>query len=164
MSAPDRSRLLRAYIADHLQLLRAAHDLARRVAEREGGDLARLLDAVAGELREQERVAIAFLQQLGAGAPWLRLTLGTIAERIGRLKPNGRFLQPSPLAPVFELGVLEGLLESTARFWRTLEGAGAANEDIARRYAEAADVLVPPLERWRLHLGAHALRSPAAPA
>ena len=128
-----------------------------RRREQDAG-LVRLLEAVSGELREQERVAAAFLQQLGAGAPWLRLAIGAAAERVGRLKPNGRFLQPSPLAPVFELGVLEGLLENTSRFWRVLEAAGVANEDIARRYASAADVLVPPLERWRMHLAARTLR------
>ena len=65
------------------------------------------------ELRRQESLAGALLRQLGAGAPGLRLALGTVSERIGRLKPNGRFLRASPLAPVFELEVLESLLDMT---------------------------------------------------
>jgi hypothetical protein len=165
LSAPDQRRLLRAYISDHLQLIRAGHDLACRTRRREpDGELGSLLDAVADELREQESVAIAFLRQLGAGAPWLRLAIGAAAEKIGRLKPNGRFLQASPLALVFELEVLEAMLESASRFWRVLDRAGVANELVVRRYADASERFVPTLERNRLRFGATALRPDRATA
>lgn len=156
---PDQPRLLRAYIADHLLLLRAARELAGRVRRRERDDeLAALLDEVSAELRRQEAVAIAFMRQLGAGAPWVRLAIGTVSERVGRLKPNGRLIRSSPLAPVFELEVLESLLEMAARCWRVLAAAGVAAEDVVGPRAHEAERLVPHLERLRLERGAHALR------
>ena len=159
MPRSDQPRLLRAYVADHLQLLRAARDLARRVRGRADDDgLCRLLDEVIAEVSRQEAVAVSFLRQLGAGPPWLRLALGSITERVGRLKPNGRLLRPSPLAPVFELEVLASLLEMTARFWRTLDAAGVAAGEVVAPRAENAERLVPRLESFRREAGAHALR------
>ena len=164
MTHPDQPRLLRAYLADHLLLHRAAHDLAQRLRRREGeGELAALLDEVAGELRRQEALALAFLRQLGAGPPWLRLALGSLSERIGRLKPNGRLVRPSPLAAVFELEVLESLLDMSARCWRALDHAGVAGGVVVPR-AEACERLVPQLERWRLARGDHAMRPLGAPS
>ncbi len=158
MERADTTRLLRAYIADHLQLHRAARELALRLHRREGtGELASLLDEVGRELARQEGLAEALLRQLGAGPPALRLALGTISERIGRLKPNGRVLRPSPLAPVFELEVLESLLETSSRCWRALDHAGVVEPDVVRRRAEACDALVPRLEAHRLARGDIAL-------
>lgn len=158
MERPDQPRLLRAYLADHLQLHRAARELALRLRNREGeGALATLLDEVAEELHRQESLAGALLRQLGASAPRLRLALGTVTERIGRLKPNGRLLRPSPLAPVFELEVLESLLDMTARCWNALDEAGVVESDLVRPRAQACERLVPELERHRLARGAHAL-------
>lgn len=161
----DLPRLLRAYIADHLQLLRAAHALAARTRRREGdGDpeLARLLDEVMDETRRQEAIAIGLLRQLGAARPWLRLAAASLAERVGRLKPNGRLRRPSPLAPLFELEVLEGLLGSCARFWRALAHADAVEPALALRQAEGCARLVPGLERRRLAMGERALGPLAA--
>lgn len=159
MPRPDQARLLRAYVADHLQLLRAARELAGRVRRREDDrELTSLLGEVTTEVVRQEAVAMAFLRQLGAGPPWLRLALGTLSERIGRLKPNGRLVRASPLAPVFELEVLESLLEMSARSWRALARAGAVADDVVCPRAEEAERLVPMLERVRLERGAHALR------
>jgi hypothetical protein len=159
MERADAPRLLRAYIADHLQLHRAARELALRVRRREDeGELAALLDETVEELRRQESLAAALLRQLGAGPPWLRLALGTLSERIGRLKPNGRLVRPSPLAPVFELEALESLLEMSARCWRALDHAGVAEADLVNRRADACDALVPRLEAHRLARGDTALR------
>lgn len=155
---------MRSYVADHLQLLRSARELARRVRRRGAGDHEELLDDVLRELARQEAVAIAFLQQLGAGPPHLRLAMGAVAERVGRLKPNGRLLTASPLAPVFEVEVLESLLEMAARCWRALDHAGVAAPDIVGPRAEAAERLVPRLEQWRLEAAASALAPPGASA
>jgi hypothetical protein len=158
MDRADAPRLLRAYLADHLQLHRAARELALRLRRREErGELAALLDEVATELRRQEGVAEALLRQLGAGPPWLRLALGTVTERIGRLKPNGRLLRASPLAPVFELEVLESLLDMSGRCWRALDHAGVVEPDLVRPRAEACERLVPRLEVHRLARGDAAL-------
>lgn len=158
MERADAPRLLRAYIADHLQLHRAARELALRLRRREPeGDLTTLLDEVAVELRRQEGLAGALLRQLGAGPPWVRLALGTLSERIGRLKPNGRIVRPSPLAPVFELQVLQSLLEMSARCWRALDHAGVAAPGLVRPRAEACELLVPRLEAHRLTRGDAAL-------
>jgi hypothetical protein len=158
MAPDDAPRLLRVYLADHLQLHRAARELTLRLRRREGeGELAALLDEVAAELRRQEGLAEALLRQLGAGPPWLRLALGTAMERIGRLKPNGRLFRASPLAPVFELEVLESLLDMSGRCWRALDHAGVAEPGVVRLRAEACERLVPRLEAHRLARGDAAL-------
>ncbi len=159
MERADAPRLLRAYIADHLQLHRAARELALRLRRREeGGELALLLDEVVAELRRQEGLAGALLRQLGAGPPWLRLALGTLTERVGRLKPNGRIVRPSPLAPVCELEVLESLLDMSGRCWRALDHAGVTEPEPVRLRAEACEALVPRLEAHRLARGDAALQ------
>jgi hypothetical protein len=158
MDRPEKPRLLRAYLADHQQLHRAGRELALRVRRREpDGDLAGLMGDVARELRRQELMAGAFLRQLGAGEPHVRLALATLAERVGRLKPNGRLFTPSPLAPVFELEVLESLLEMSARCWRALDHAGVVEPDLVRPAIAACERLVPELERHRLALADEAL-------
>ncbi|HET6690072.1 MAG TPA: hypothetical protein VFG74_04320 [Miltoncostaeaceae bacterium] len=151
MERPDTPRLLRAYLADHQQLHRAGRELALRVRGREpDAELAELLDDVAGELRRQEQLAGVFLRQLGAGEPHLRLALAVLAERIGRLKPNGRLFTSSPLAPVFELEVLESLLEISARAWRALDHAGVVEGGLVQPRIAACERLAPALERHRL--------------
>jgi hypothetical protein len=159
VSHPDQPRLLRAYIADHLQLMRAGQELALRVAGRERDPrITGLTEDAAKELRRQQALAVAFLRQLGASPPRLRLALGALAERAGRLKPNGRLLRASPLAPVVELEVLEAMLQSAARFWRVVEAAEVAEDDLVAGAARAAEALVEPLEELRRELGARALR------
>jgi hypothetical protein len=158
MERPENPRLLRAYLADHQQLHRAGRELALRVKGRErDGDLADLMGEVARELRRQELMAGAFLRQLGAGEPHVRLRLAVLAERVGRLKPNGRLFTPSPLAPVFELEVLESLLDMSARCWAALDHAGVAEPDLLRSAIDACARLVPELERHRLALAGEAL-------
>jgi hypothetical protein len=160
---PDQPRLLRAYIADHLQLMRSGHELALRVAGRERDPrITRLMERAAAELRRQQALAVAFLRQLGASPPRLRLVLGVLAERAGRLKPNGRLLRASPLAPVFELEVLEAVLQSSARFWRVVEAAEVADDALVAGAARAAEELLEPIEELRRELGARALRPAGA--
>jgi hypothetical protein len=66
-------------------------------------------------------------------------------------------VRPSPLAPVFELQVLESLLEMSARGWRALDHAGVAAPGLVRPRAEACERLVPRLEGHRLARGDAAL-------
>jgi hypothetical protein len=151
MERPDTPRLLRAYLADHQQLHRAGRELALRVRRRDpDGATAALLDDVAQELRRQERLAGAFLRQLGAGEPHLRLALAVLAERVGRLKPNGRLVTPSPLAPVFELEVLETMLDMSGRCWRALDHAGVVESALVAPRIAACDHLAAALEPHRL--------------
>jgi hypothetical protein len=160
---PDQPRLLRAYIADHLQLMRSGQELAERVGGRERDPrLTGLMERASAELRHQQALAVAFLRQLGASPPRLRLAIGTVAERVGRLKPNGRLLRASPLAPVFELEMLEAMLQSAAGFWRALEAAGVADDELVAARAGAAEELLEPLEALRRELGARALRPAGA--
>jgi hypothetical protein len=46
--------------------------------------------------------------------------MGWGAEKVGRLKPNGRFLAYTPLARVIELETLAAGVTSTRALWRTL--------------------------------------------
>jgi len=66
---------------------------------------------------------------------------GWTGEKLGRLKPNGRFVSYSPLSRVVELEALLLLLDGNASLWRSLT-------DLDERYASRAE----RAERRRIEL------------
>ena len=58
---------------------------------------------------------------------------------------------------MFELEVLESLLDMSGRCWRALDPAGVVEPDLVRPRAEACERLVPRLEVHRLARGDAAL-------
>jgi hypothetical protein len=117
---PDR-RLLRIYLGDHLAGADAATARARWMAQRYerapfGAGLAKLAETIDADrirLREMARTADVF----PSIAPrWL----ARVGERLGRLKPNGRLGQPSPLTPLVELEALFVGINGKRALWATL--------------------------------------------
>lgn len=113
--------LLGLYLSDHLTGATAGAARIRRMATGFadtdiGPELARLADEIASER--------AFLRQL---IPSLELrrrpyrqAVSWLAERIGRLKTNGR-VTGSPMTPVLELELMRGAVVGKAGAWETLE-------------------------------------------
>jgi hypothetical protein len=71
------------------------------------------------------------------------------AERLGRLKLNGRLVRPSPLSVVTELEGCRLLLESTRALWSGLEHAAIGPGDAAERTARV-ERLLATTEQLRL--------------
>jgi hypothetical protein len=155
--APDRSRPLEAYLGDHLVLLSAGAALARRMAGRAGPELAALLREVREALGADRRAVLLVMDERGMRRPRLKPALGEVAERAGRLKPNGTLIRRSPVTPLVELEGLAMVLEGVRARWASLDAGNAvAGADPGGR-AERAAGLAARAEAIRLRLAPDAL-------
>jgi hypothetical protein len=99
--------LLAIYLNDHLAAATGARELARRAAaSNEGSAYGSFLARLAGELEEEGEALRALMRALDVGVDRLKVLGGWSAEKLGRLKLNGRLLGYSPLSRVVELDVL----------------------------------------------------------
>ena len=112
---------LNIYLQQHWAAAAGGLDLARRVTRtHEGTDVGADLEAVTREIaedRETLRVLMALLD-LDPGRVGPALT--RVAERVGRLKPNGRVLRRSPVSDVLELEALRGAVSAKRAGWDAL--------------------------------------------
>ena len=161
------SELLPIYLNDHLAGSTAALELVRRLLRSNsrndyGPDLARL----ASEIEQDRKSLLAVMSDLAVGADRVKLVLGWAAEKVGRLKLNGRWLSYSPLSRLMELEVLGLGVTGKLALWRALlqltpdeprldrgelerlieRAAGQLQEVEALRERAVADALEPPEE------------------
>jgi hypothetical protein len=114
--------LLQTYLNDHLTAAVVAVELARRAASsnantRFSGPLTELVEGL-----ERDRGSLqGIMSQLGAGPDRLKLTLGWVAEKLGRLKLNGRLLSYSPLSRIEEFELLLLGVEGKLLLWQALQ-------------------------------------------
>jgi hypothetical protein len=159
MSAP---KLLSIYLRDHHAGAVAGVNVAHRAARQNestayGGELAQLAKEIEADKEALENVMSA----LEVGSDQVKDSAAWIGERLGRLKPNGRWIDYSPLSRLEEL---EGLLMGvTAKLglWRSLERTHGPSVDgivFAELSARAEDQRAR-LEELRLRAAEEALRS-----
>lgn len=118
---PDRS-LLAIYLNDHLAGSLVVSELAKRAAaSNRGTRYGPFLDALAGDIEEDRRSLLEIMRSLGAGVDRLKLAGGWAAEKLGRLKLNGRLRGYSPLSRVVELEVLILGVRGKLGLWQALE-------------------------------------------
>jgi hypothetical protein len=157
------SSLLGIYLNDHLAGATAGRDLARRAqSSNSGSELGDLLGEITTMLDRERGVLLDALAATGVRADRPKQVAAQLAERVGRLKPNGRLRSYSPLSRVVELDALALVLHAAAAFWRSIERTAAADPrlaelDPAGRAADA-DGFRDRLERHRLEAAAEALR------
>jgi hypothetical protein len=122
MSATDHEQHLRIYLQDHHAAGRAGKRLAARIArgispEIEGHEqLRHVADEIAEDLETLEKV----MHALRARPSVAKDTLSVIFESLGRLKPNGRLRERSPLSDVEELETLLVGITGKAALWASL--------------------------------------------
>jgi hypothetical protein len=118
--APDR--YLSIYLNDHLAGSVAGVELARRAkAANEGTETGSVLAEVCSEIEADQETLREAMRRLQVSEDRLKPALGWMAEKLGRLKPNGQLRGYSPLSRIVEL---EGLLVGIAgkrMLWRSLE-------------------------------------------
>jgi hypothetical protein len=151
----DADRLSRIYLDDHIALLVVGEQLVRRTLRRADDRVLRTaLEQALSELRDDRGATAALLAGMGRRPRLLKSHLAWLAERAGRLKPNGRLVSASPLSRVLELEGVEGVLGASWTLWRMLESTGpeAFREEAARR-ARRAEVRALELEAFRLAAG-----------
>jgi hypothetical protein len=130
-------KLLRIYLNDHLTTAAAGAALARRaLRSNRSTDLGAFLATLAADLRDDLVNVETIMRERGLRPSTFKRSLGTIGERFGRLKLNGRIVSYSPLSRLAELEGLGLLVAHNAFMWRSLETIGVER---ATRLAERAD-------------------------
>jgi hypothetical protein len=114
--------LLAIYLNDHLAAATGARDLARRAASsNRGSSYGAFLERLAAEIDEDRDTLLAIMRALDIGVDRLKVLGGWGAEKLGRLKLNGRVLGYSPLSRVVELEILALGVAGKRSLWRALE-------------------------------------------
>ena len=135
-------RLLAVYLRDHHALLVALLELAQRMIT---GGRPEAVQAFADEVRKAADDDCAsveqYLHRLNSAPSRTRHAAVWTAEKLGRLKLNGRILRPSPLSAVTELEGCRLLLESNRSVWTGLAHLGLGPGNAAERAGRSERLL-----------------------
>jgi len=135
---------LAIYLNDHLGGATGGVELARRLRTSNRGDdtFGPSLDRVCSEIEEDRAALERVIKELGFSPSTVKPAGAWVAEKLGRLKLNGRLRGYSPLSRLLELeGLLMGITGKMG-LWKTLagsddvEGLGIDFERLAVRAAE----------------------------
>jgi hypothetical protein len=157
------SEFLRVYMNDQLAAGVLWRELARRAQrENDGTDLGHALARVASAIAEDVATFEEMMRRLDIRRNALKLALAVGAERVGRLKLNGRLMGYSPLSRFAELDFLAMGIEGKKILWANLRDLA----DLAARLPgmdfdlliERAEAQRAELEPFRARSGAQALR------
>ncbi len=145
------SRRMRAiYLRHHVAASRGGLDLFQRSARSQlSPDARRELRDLAAEVGQDREQLLAILRQLGIPRPRLAEAVVGVAEKVGRLKPNGTLVRRSPLSDVIELEALSTAVTAKRLGWISLRVLGehdrrldaAQLEDLIRRADDQKDRL-----------------------
>ena len=142
-------RLLRIYLQDHHAASAGGLALARRAL----GPSHPLAQQIARDRDALERV----MRQLSTSPSLMKVGMVRMAERVGRLKLNGKLFARSPLSSVVELETLVVGVRGKEALWTALERADVSLEDIdLEALAESARAQGVELEALRLSAAAEA--------
>jgi len=129
VTAGREPRLLGIYLNDHLAAATADLELARRTARvHRGTSTGGVLGRLTAEVAEDRAALIRIMMVLGVPIRGYKISAGWLAEKVGRLKPNGHLLRRSPMATVVELEGLRIGAESRILAWTTLLTAAEADD------------------------------------
>lgn len=121
MAAMDRGRL-GIYLNDHLAAADAA--LARARASARWNRASKLGESLEGFVRdasEDREALLGVIRALGLDRNVFKEGAALAAERVGRLKLNGRLFHYSPLSRLEELELFEASASANAALWETLQ-------------------------------------------
>lgn len=121
-SAGD-NRYLGIYLNDHLAGAAGGVELARRLRSSNKGDaeMGEPLARICAEIEADRETLVRLTDWLGIRRDPLKPKLALLAERLGRLKPNGHLRGYSPLSPVLELEILASGIGGKLQLWNALE-------------------------------------------
>ena len=114
--------LLAIYLNDHLAGSTGGHELAKRAAAGNRGNThGAFLERLAAEIGEDRATLISIMRALGVRVDRVKVLGGWAAEKVGRLKLNGRVTGYSPLSRVVELEGLTLGVHGKLELWRKLD-------------------------------------------
>ena len=149
------SRLLRIYLQDH----HAASAGGVALASRALGPDHPLAKQIARDRESLERV----MRQLSIAPSAVKVGVVRFAERVGRLKLNGRLFKRSPLSRVIELETLVVGVRGKEALWTALQRADVSLRDVdLDALAESARAQGAELEALRLSAAGAAFAQGAA--
>lgn len=121
-SAGD-NRYLGIYLNDHLAGAAGGLELARRLRSSNEGDpvMGEPLARICAEIESDHETLVRLTEWLGIRRDPLKPKLAIVAERLGRLKPNGQLRGYSPLSRVLELEILAAGIGGKLQLWNSLE-------------------------------------------
>ncbi|HEX5593457.1 MAG TPA: hypothetical protein VFX35_08925 [Solirubrobacterales bacterium] len=122
-SNADADRFLAIYLNDHLAGATLSVELARRLRSSNEGDaeFGQPLARLCAEIEADRETLTSLMEQLDVSRDPVKPLLAKAAEKLGRLKPNGRLRSYSPLSRVLELEFLSGLVGGKLQLWNALE-------------------------------------------
>lgn len=150
--ATTSSPFLPIYLNDHLAGSVVGIQLARRArASNEGTDLGQVLTEIGSEIEADQATLRRLMEHLDVAESRVKPAGAWVAEKLGRLKLNGRLRGYSPLSRVVELEGLCGGIAGKRQLWKALERTFATlpGFDFAA-LAERADSQLRRLEPHRL--------------
>jgi uncharacterized protein (UPF0548 family) len=143
-------RMLAIYLRDHHTLLIALRELARRMQGAARTEEQRAIAVEVNRLTDDDIACLeALLERLDSAPSRTRQSAVWAAEKLGRLKLNGRVLRQSPLSAVTELEGCQLLLEGNRALWAGLDHLRLGPTDAAER-ARRAEHLLAAAEELRL--------------
>jgi hypothetical protein len=114
--------LLDIYLNDHLAASTGGRDLASRAASsNRNSEYGPFLKRLAREIAEDRESLVAIMRALDVKVDRLKVIAGWGAEKVGRLKLNGRLLGYSPLSRLVELEALALGVHGKLALWRSLQ-------------------------------------------
>lgn len=137
----DRA-LLQTYLGDHLAGASGGSARFDRMAEAYAQTpLGPALARIAREVDDEREWLRQTAYRLDARPSVLKRAGVAVAERVGRLKPNGRLTDPSPLTAVLELDLMRAAVVGKRGLWETLDTwadeLGLDRDRLARLLAQA---------------------------
>lgn len=155
--------LLGIYLNDHLAGATAGTERARHlVRSTRDSALAEALGPVSAEIAQDRKALLGIMRNLGIPVRRYKICAGWTAEKVARLKGNGRLVRRSPLSTVLELEALRTAVEGKAAGWETLRGLTPAEK---RLDAHQLDTLLERAHRqqdvvkeWRARQAGAVLR------
>lgn len=134
---------LGTYLNDHLAGSIGAVELVERVIrENEGDPFARRLEAILGEIRQDQAVLQELIERSGSGENPLKKAGAWLAEKAGRVKLGGTD-QPRELSRMEVLEMLAMGIHGKRALWRALR-------TVAGKHAVLRDLDLDLLERRAL--------------
>jgi len=112
---------LETYLQSHWAAAAGGVDLAARIARaHRGAAVGPVLAAVAEEIAEDQTALRELMEALGFRPGRVGPLVARAAERVGRLKPNGRVVRRSPVSDVLELEALRSAVMAKRGGWDAL--------------------------------------------
>jgi hypothetical protein len=161
VTSPKPERLLAVYLNDHLAGAMLGVEVCRRLlaGNRDDSALGGPLSEICAEIEADREMLERLLEQLEIRRGSIKPAAAWTAEKLGRLKLNGRLTGYSPLSRLVELELLSIGIAGKMRMWRALErslGESVAGFDFGR-LAERAESQRETVEELHLIAAARAL-------